>query len=766
MPGVEQLSRKKCLTKCLSGLVNVRPDDFSIAPRSWTFPQGYSAFVAAFTAQRETEAKRQQEYEAALAEYEEAVRKLKEEGKEREAAELMPPSPPPRPMSYIVKPGSACQGRGIYLAMELDQIKKIPGNVVQEYIANPLLINRKKFDLRIYVLITSVYPLRIYLYRDGLARFCTEDYVEPDESNIKQLYGHLTNFTLNKTNAKFVHNDDEEDVQGDGSKWTLEGFNDYMEEHYGRDVLQKLWSRIHDVLIKTILATVPVMEGGYRVLYPRDTYGAHCFQLLGFDILVDSDLRPWLIEVNRNPSLRCDAPLDQRIKSQLLGQTFYLLDPASYLRPIRDASKAVHNVLVARMQQQKQDGQGDSSSDANASDKAEGAIDGDIALKESEFSTGDSVEAAIAKAAEVAKALGIEDIQSNHPDAQRSRDIAERLGVPKPFTLHHIPRPLARRLLTDKAEYAFYQQRRAAYELTMRLAHEDRVVADLIRKSHTDPSQGHLDYLEAARNNPSAKHTTGLRAPKVQMHKDEDGYPYFERGWQRLYPITAFADYPALDMLPSDLASLVPYPDLVQDELDYVKNVQMGYAQDNAEGKFGTETKTVTTNVETKLVDDLPAYKHVMFTSLAFEEGRQRQAYYQELIEVCRNQAKPWLAAAVQDALSARMGPAGLIRANSAAAATGASNAASSAPTAGPAASVTSGSAGGSSEGDISVTFTEGELAAEAERKMRRRIVRGGASLRVVTRQFRQTSIRGSPEVTDSSDGSAQSLPMTESPTP
>ena len=48
--------------------------------------------------------------------------------------------------------------------------------VISEYIHNPLLINNIKFDLRIYVLITSIDPLRIYVYNDGLARFASEAY--------------------------------------------------------------------------------------------------------------------------------------------------------------------------------------------------------------------------------------------------------------------------------------------------------------------------------------------------------------------------------------------------------------------------------------------------------------------------------------------------------------------------------------------------------------------------------------------------------------
>lgn len=84
---------------------------------------------------------------------------------------------------------------------------------------NPHLLNGLKYDLRLYVVVTSYDPLRIYLYEEGLTRFATEKY----SNNIKEVtkrYIHLTNYSVNKHAKQFVKNTNS-DIDGEGSKWSL-----------------------------------------------------------------------------------------------------------------------------------------------------------------------------------------------------------------------------------------------------------------------------------------------------------------------------------------------------------------------------------------------------------------------------------------------------------------------------------------------------------------------------------------------------------------
>lgn len=75
----------------------------------------------------------------------------------------------------------------------------------------PYLIDGYKFDLRIYVLLAGVNPLRIFLYKEGLARFATVPYESPQPCNLSNLFMHLTNYAINKDNENFVPNNSEAD---------------------------------------------------------------------------------------------------------------------------------------------------------------------------------------------------------------------------------------------------------------------------------------------------------------------------------------------------------------------------------------------------------------------------------------------------------------------------------------------------------------------------------------------------------------------------
>ena len=103
---------------------------------------------------------------------------------------------------WIVKPAQSSRGRGIFLLTDLNELPPASEqHVISKYISNPLLINGYKFDIRLYVLVTSIDPLKVYIFNEGLVRFASEPY-QPGLKGSK--FSHLTNYSINKRNENFV----------------------------------------------------------------------------------------------------------------------------------------------------------------------------------------------------------------------------------------------------------------------------------------------------------------------------------------------------------------------------------------------------------------------------------------------------------------------------------------------------------------------------------------------------------------------------------
>lgn len=108
--------------------------------------------------------------------------------------------------TFIVKPDGGSQGDGIYLIRDPSDLKLMAGSqtkqaVVQEYIQRPLLIDKLKFDIRLYVLVKSLEPLEIYIAKEGLTRFCTEPYQVAMTTLMMTTHLLKHEFALTRTNS-------------------------------------------------------------------------------------------------------------------------------------------------------------------------------------------------------------------------------------------------------------------------------------------------------------------------------------------------------------------------------------------------------------------------------------------------------------------------------------------------------------------------------------------------------------------------------------
>jgi tubulin polyglutamylase TTLL6/13 len=653
VPGIEQVSRKRNLARCLAPLMAAHPDEFDFSPRSWMFPANWEEFQAAFRARR--------------------AREQADSTLER--------------MTYIVKPGSGCQGRGIFLTQSLEDTH-FPQNgyIAQEYISRPLLIRRKKFDMRIYVAITSVTPLRLYLFQDGLARFCTEDYEQPDAGNLATLFGHLTNFSLNKLNSKFVHASDDGEASAagsEGSKWTLAALNAYLEAEYSGAAVRRMWRDVQALLIKTIIATLPPMQTCYSALFPGDASGARTFQLLGFDVMLDSQLRPWLIEVNRNPSLRCDSPLDQKIKTMAMGQLFHILDPLTV------AANNAHACAI-------------SGAAANAPSSAPGCSAGrPLGVAAGDPKLSDADEARLATVSSRAEARGT--LTPELAAVWGARRARAELQV----RLEHEDRTVAAFL--SNAAFLVAAKVKAAAEARAAVAAESSapaaatVAADAVASLYDYGAQvqapagagagagaaddddddddeggsagsrksGPLADIAAAVAEAEAPEggsgaTVATAAPvsaadtvtnvAAGAHKgplpqivldSRGGYPLYPAAWQRLYPIAAFADYPC--GAPTDAAARAELT-------EYATELGVSTADGDRDPRAGTGKETAEEG-EAAVCAALSRGVSVFHPQWSGAEARAGDERYAHIIAAAREQSRSWERDAIVDAMSVRMVP-------------------------------------------------------------------------------------------------------------
>ena len=223
------------------------------------------------------------------------------------------------PEWWIVK-GKGHVGKGITLVPHKHAEEHIARRsakkpaLLQRYITNPLLLEGKKFGLRLWVFITGVEPtVRMYLSEKGLCIVSAKRYQNlPDnvanvtaKSKTGMASGHFTNAGLNEG----------------GATMPLEEFWARMEGTHGKGPVSALRGKLLDAVARAF-------DAGVRAM--RNASGAPEAQLFGLDFMVDEDLHPWLLEINSTPSTavggtadKADTRGDQ--KRAMLSDAFSLL---------------------------------------------------------------------------------------------------------------------------------------------------------------------------------------------------------------------------------------------------------------------------------------------------------------------------------------------------------------------------------------------------------------------------------------------------------
>jgi tubulin polyglutamylase TTLL6/13 len=219
--------------------------------------------------------------------------------------------------TFVVKPDRGSLGRGIILIQDADTVATYTDPAIAQKYISPFLVDGLKFDLRIYALITSADPLRIYVHNEGMARFCTEPYAEPNPGNLENVFSHLTNYSLNKKNENF---------DTDNSKGHKRPMSAILREVESRGLdVASLQHKIDEIIRLTITSIQPFLSNNYKATISVNDGKSRCFELLGFDILLDRSARPWLLEVNFMPMLDVDTQFDGELKTAVLRGIFTIL---------------------------------------------------------------------------------------------------------------------------------------------------------------------------------------------------------------------------------------------------------------------------------------------------------------------------------------------------------------------------------------------------------------------------------------------------------
>jgi hypothetical protein len=222
-----------------------------------------------------------------------------------------------QPNIWIIKPGeNTNRGFGIRVCSKIEEIIESVNDfseeygrtfIVQKYIEKPLLYLGRKFDIRCYALVTSFQGnTQAFFYKEGYIRTCCEKY---NIKNVKNQFIHLTNDAIQKFSIGYGKFEN-------ANKLSYEQLQEYLETfdknvNFFKDILPLM----KQIVLDTVLAT-------YEKLNPSKKI--QCFEVLGYDFMIDSNYKPWLIEVNTNPCLELVSPYLEVLIPKMLENAFAL----------------------------------------------------------------------------------------------------------------------------------------------------------------------------------------------------------------------------------------------------------------------------------------------------------------------------------------------------------------------------------------------------------------------------------------------------------
>lgn len=235
---------------------------------------------------------------------------------------------------WLIKPVNMNRGRCIKIESDLNKIvamikelkmrKEIKNEknekvieadyvILQKYIERPLLYQGRKFDIRLWVLIISEYPNNVFIFKEGHLKATCEQY----SLNTNDPYIHLTNYSVQKHHKDFSKVEKGNEIS----------FNQFKQELKDISLFNKIYNRICYIVRLTISSAKQRIN-----LLNRKK----CFEIFGYDFLIDENLNPFLIEVNTNPGLEESSPLIAMLTPRMIDDALKLTIDEEYKRTNKD----------------------------------------------------------------------------------------------------------------------------------------------------------------------------------------------------------------------------------------------------------------------------------------------------------------------------------------------------------------------------------------------------------------------------------------------
>ena len=175
--------------------------------------------------------------------------------------------------------------------------------VLQKYLDNPLLYNKRKFDIRCYVLVD--FNLNVFFCREGHLKGSSEKY----DLNNPNKFIHITNHSLQKKSNKF-------EKYEYGNEMSYNDFKTFLKsENISLDKFDKL---INDMKFSIEISMNAIGKKFFK------TENVLCFEVFGYDFIVDKNFKPWILEINNNPGLGISSPVIEKLVPRMMDDALRL----------------------------------------------------------------------------------------------------------------------------------------------------------------------------------------------------------------------------------------------------------------------------------------------------------------------------------------------------------------------------------------------------------------------------------------------------------